>query len=128
MTVSRRVATLQAATNAITARVDSGSGPGKFRLFSGGLSGTLIGEATCADPAYATAGTDGDAELASPATGTAIAAGDANAYVLTNSANNQIESGNTTTDLVPEDGVHFEIGDPITISSYIINASKAVTP
>ena len=60
-------------------------------VFAGGLGGTLIVTAVCADPAFASAATDGDAQLAATATGTAVAAGNIDAYALTDSDNVKVE-------------------------------------
>jgi hypothetical protein len=116
----------QAATDAITALVNGGSGAGKLVIKDG--SSPLISY-DLSDPAFGAAASTGIATLdITPAiTGTATGAGDADGFAITDSDDTVIFSGTVTAtggggDLTL-DNVNIAIGQTVTISSFTFKAS-----
>lgn len=80
----------------VVGHLDDGASPGKIRVYTGGVGGTLLVEIVLADPAF-TAPVLGVASAAGlPKEGTATVGGTADSFEVTDSDNNQSFAGTVT--------------------------------
>lgn len=128
MAITHSTAAKKAATDAITALVNGGSGAGKLVLLDGA---SVLKSFTLSDPAFAAADNDGVAALdVTPAiSGAATGAGDCDGFQVTDSDDTVIFSGSVTAtgdggDLTL-DNVSIAIGQVITITSFTYDSGEA---
>lgn len=134
MPVRLDTATRNAMVDALTARIDSGAGPGVLRIYSGtqpagpgsAPTGTLLCEFTLSDPSFAAASGGSAALDVTPAVNDASAnasgtAGYARFLTSTEAAGTGlgcIDGGvGTTGEMVNLDSTTITAGDPVTITS-----------
>lgn len=112
------VATRNASVNAVAAKVNDGSGPGRIKIRN--PSNVVLVDIAFADPAFGSA-SGGAASLTGGASisGTAIASGTATNYIICDSDGVEIMSGSVGLSgaEINLSSVNLNIGDTVTITS-----------